>query len=191
MLTPKAASQSIVQAVRKGTRREPHFYSKQRLLGLMTWDNMINFTVATIRNPWDRLVSCWIDKTIDEYHRTWAQYGIGPGDSFETFVRIITAVPHNEADKHWRSQCYDLLHGQRLIADKLCRFETLETDWEIVRQSAAIHCEVGLPQLGHLHATNRAHYSTYYTSELAELVGRYYADDIKEFNYYYSYQCGI
>jgi len=69
-------------------------------------------------------------------------------------------------------------HEGDLIVDFLGRFETLDQDFDVVRQR--IRTPVELP---HLLRSPRGHYRDYYSSDLADIVGERYAEDIARFGY--------
>ena len=180
MLTPKSGSQSLVEVYRRGTWRSPKFMSRE----FVEWRCRDYLKIAFVRNPWARLVSCWQDKTIRSYYRTWPNYGISPGESFEAFVRTVIKVPAPSSDKHWRSMAYDLTDNRgNCIPEYVAKCETLAYDWDVARGIIAGRRGLQLPAVPHMNKTDHKHYSTYYDDELAELVGEYYAQDIKLFDY--------
>lgn len=137
------------------------------------------FTFAFLRNPWDRMVSLYeyLFGTLERHHIT------EPGvNSFRDFVLRVT-----DTDKpidppgayNWRglSQCSPqaawLVHEGRLQVDLLGRFERLELDWGFVCVT------LGIPPspLPHIGAIERRPYQEYYTRQLADRVGDFYAVD--------------
>jgi hypothetical protein len=98
-------------------------------------DSLGWYSLAVVRNPYDRVVSAFVDKFCTaEVGAGWVQGAIraaredarkGLSLSFEQFVRYITSVPDELCDRHWRSQTFTLA-GRKL--SKLVRVEELERD---------------------------------------------------------------
>lgn len=147
---------------------------------------------AFVRNPWDRLVSCYTQKiasrelTREEASKrgtTRALVDAGlfqEGMSFGQFVRAVAQIPDERANRHFRSQFSFLTdrHGESMV-DRFGRFENLSADF------AQIMDELGLPEvrLPHKKPTKRRDYRDYYDAELRELVSRRYRQDIDAFEY--------
>lgn len=147
-----------------------------------------------VRNPWDRLVSCYyfaippqgkagradfISGIKDWYfHR-----GFVPGMSFAEFAERVASIPDARADRHFMSQhCYlSDEKGQELMVDFVGRFERLSEDFEYVRQHLAIE-GAALP---HLQKSSRPSnsYRELYDERLKQLVAERYARDIELFAY--------
>lgn len=153
------------------------------------------FVFAFVRNPWDRLLSCYRSK-IDPARPDSAFYRDGVeinfwkyGDlfrghmTFREFVRAAAAVPEEQADMHFSSQHVHVFdpNGHRLV-DFLGHFESLAQDF--VEVCATIGLEA--PVLPCLHRTTRGRYEDDYDSDLAELVSRRWKRDIDVFGYRFS-----
>lgn len=174
-------------ALREELRREGLLLCKHQVRG---YKGGLRF--AFVRNPWDRLVSCYTQKiesrglTIEQARkrgttRALVEAGLFEHEmSFGRFVRAVAQIPDEKANRHFRSQ-FSFLSNRRgeLLVGRLGRFENLSADF------AAIMDELGLPEvrLPHKKPTNRRDYRDYYDSELRELVARRYRRDIETFAY--------
>jgi hypothetical protein len=136
-----------------------------------------DFKFAFVRNPWDRLVSCWRNKIVDKRKAHMFKGDPDQLASFDRFVNHLATQDLARCDIHIRLQCVqiDLNH-----LDFLGRLEHLDRDFNHVCQT------LGLP--GDLKAKTNASsresdYRIYYTDPLAEKVGALYRRDIEMFGY--------
>lgn len=122
------------------------------------------FRFATIRNPWDMMISHYFSP-----HR-----GVTRWDR-KAFLKLLQRVPplrHYIGAKPswWRRG------SKQLVSDVqyLIRFEQLEEDFQIVCQ------RLGLPPLTlpKRNQSNRSHYSQYYDEETKAAVGKAFAAEI-------------
>lgn len=103
------------------------------------------FVFAFVRNPFDRLLSCYNSKIL-------ARYGLGNGMlrsgmnarmSFAEFVERVATIPDRRAQIHFRSQADILTWQGRLVPQFVGRFEHLAEDWErltcILRERHGVH----------------------------------------------------
>ena len=134
------------------------------------------FKFSFVRNPWDRLVSCYVEKVVSQGRWT-KVFGAEP--SFDHFVRTVAGIPDESADIHWRSQYVNLVdRDDNLVVDFLGRVEEIEAG---VREVAS---RTGLTfKLGHYRKSDRRPYTAYYTDETRQLVASRYAADIAMFGY--------
>lgn len=152
------------------------------------------YRFAFVRNPWDRLVSCYRDKIKNEVEG-YTHFTIRPGVanclarwsafepdmSFDDFVVAVASVPDSEADEHFRSQ-HTFLTGRNgaLAADFVGRYERLAEDFALVQQ------KTGLPniELPRLQAARKvAKYAGYYSPKTRDLVAERFRTDIAMFGY--------
>lgn len=185
--TPKAANRSIKAAVasvaRPGYRGDPHLAGWQyRPVATLKETGFEGF--GFVRNPLDRLYSCYAQKIV-LYGRLrsmpiefW-RYGSAfhPDMSFEAFVRAVAGIPDRLADIHFRSQHRFLYFRGEPTVGFIGRFETLDRDWERVRQ------RFGLPELAHYNRSPHRSYREAYTPALARIAAERYDQDIQLFGY--------
>ena len=128
------------------------------------------FTFGFVRNPWSLLVSY--------YHYLVRNRGHHRG-------RVAQRMPSFEAYVDYEiargkiSQSRMLTDAQgRLLVDFVGRFESLESDF------ASICGRIGIQAtLGHMNSSGSRDYRRYYTDDLADRVGRHFAEDAGRFGY--------
>ena len=155
-----------------------------------------SWTFAFVRNPWDRLVSCYRDKILGEVVDGFTFFTDKPGVancladfdafyagmSFDAFVDAVAGIPDADADPHFRSQFTFLTRTPgRSEADFVGRFERLAEDFGRVVEDLGLPASVRLP---HLQAARRpARYVDYYDASTRARMTRRYAEDIELFGY--------
>jgi len=142
------------------------------------------FRFGFVRNPLDRLLSCYAQKIV-YYERElgmpsllW-RYGdsFNKDMSFAEFVVAVSRIPDRISDIHFRSQHTFFYHRKNLMVDFVGHFEQLEQDWNFLRD------KLGLPELPHQNRSNHINYREAYEPELAAIAARRYAKDIELFGY--------
>ncbi|MEM7028491.1 MAG: sulfotransferase family 2 domain-containing protein [Chloroflexota bacterium] len=152
------------------------------------------YTFGFVRNPWDRLVSCYRDKIegeVKDYTR-FSDSGVAhclshfnvfsANMSFEAFVDAVASIPDAYADEHFRSQHNYLTNVRGDIAvDFVGRYEHLETDFRYVAERIGLPLNIRLPRL---QANPRSvNYVDYYTAVTRDIVATRFAKDIELFAY--------
>ena len=153
------------------------------------------FHFAFVRNPWDRLVSCYYDKIYDarnkknevfvdgEYRGFTRKYGKGyfADMSFADFVRFVATIPEHRCDVHFKPQ-HLFLNMEAL--DFIGRFEDFRLDFRYVMEEigATDHAINFLVQK-RMRSSFSGDYRKLYDEETKEIVARKYARDIELFNY--------
>jgi hypothetical protein len=153
------------------------------------------FTFAFVRNPWDRLFSCYRDKIGGEVEG-FTSFDLKPGVadclagydeftggmSFEDFVRAVASIPDDRADDHIRSQ-YTFLTNQAgtLGVDFVGRFENIEHDFARVAEEIGLPKDIKLPRLQSAGSPKR--HQDHYSPEVQKIVANRFRKDIELFGY--------
>ena len=138
-----------------------------------------HFQFAFVRNPWDRLVSCFVDKTKRCIGTPWQLPGYVKykNHSFTEFVHAIKNDDFSNCERHCRLQ-YNLINHD--YVNFIGRFENFQTDFEYVCNQVGITPQCNLP---HWNKTEHKYYTEYYDDETREIVAEKYAKDIEYFGY--------
>lgn len=153
-----------------------------------------DYTVfAFVRNPWDRLVSCYRDKMetgsqleagerSDPKRRS---LRLGPeferDMTFEEFVETVAAIPDKRANRHFRSQHTFLTNrAGKLLPNFIGRFESLGEDFHTAMEQIHAPTNVRLPRV---RVSGSYDYNAYYTDRLHGMVADRYERDIRMFGY--------
>jgi hypothetical protein len=152
------------------------------------------FAFAFVRNPWDRLVSCYRDKIsgeVDGYTHFTIRPGVADcladfeiftaGMSFEAFVTAVASIPDSEAEAHFRSQYTFVTNGAgELALNFIGQYESLLIDLDHVRECIGLP-DLNLPRLQA--ASRRVNYRDYYTTYTRRVVAERFQGDIELFKY--------
>ncbi len=138
---------------------------------------------AFVRNPLERLFSCYKNKVLD-VSKTGARnifehYGIEPGISFQQFVRMVSDIPDDRADRHFRSQYWFLNYRGQPLADKVFRMEDFDLNWGQLAQ------EYGLPSPPHRNKSRGEGKSLaeVYDAQTLRLAVARYGQDLDQYGY--------
>jgi len=171
--------------------RELLFARKARIMKHQVKKYPEYFKFAFVRNPWDRLVSCYSDKILStavlengqldrEHEAINKKTGLEENTRFDTFVRRVAEIPDKTANRHFRSQ-YTFLcdRSGKLLPDYTGRYERLVDDFnEVLSKLGVSHLELPV-----IRKSSRRVYQDYYTDELREIVRQRYRRDIELFGY--------
>ena len=108
-----------------------HFQAKRRLPTVA--QNYFKF--GFVRNPFDRLYSCYKDKVYNSKASFMYPFGYFQHIvNFERFVKKVAKVPDAIGNRHFISQYYFLYKNNKCLVDSVGRFENLVQDFEPIRQ---------------------------------------------------------
>ena len=140
------------------------------------------YKFAFVRNPWDRIVSCWYDKIVRGRKKYSGKMKIPAFESatgeFEEFVSVLETSDLETCNIHFRLQTHLIPIDD---INFLGRFEKFETDLKKVLDHLGTPIEAPLERKG-LHARKRP-YQDYYTDDLRNRIAALYQSDIDAFGY--------
>lgn len=152
------------------------------------------YSFAFVRDPWDRLVSCYRDKIGGEVSdfRVMAPSGVAvclapfasfqANMSFDAFVDAVVEIADDDADEHFRSQYCGLVNAAGDVAvDFVGRYERLASDFAEVASAIGLPVGIRLPRLQA--NPHPAPYASFYTPRTRDAVARRYARDLVLFGH--------
>lgn len=149
------------------------------ILGDKLFDQYYSF--AVVRNPWDMMVSSyhwWVQKAIkfDAFKADMNQ-----GLAFSSFTNFIQSEYGSAMINEFRGNILDWISDDwgRIIVNKVCKFETLNQDWQ------QVCVEAGLPYkpLPRKNPTKRKPYQEYYDNYTRDLIAWRFQKEINLFGY--------
>lgn len=135
------------------------------------YTDYVKFTF--VRNPWDRVVSCYFNKVV---RKAYSPFEECYGKDFEYFVRFIDRQNLLEGNTHISLQIGQIPMEE---IDFIGRLENFSEDFSYALSLVGIEYKCLL----HKNKTNHLHYSKYYTDETREIIARKYQPDIEAFGY--------
>ncbi|HMA66282.1 MAG TPA: sulfotransferase family 2 domain-containing protein [Desulfosalsimonadaceae bacterium] len=100
------------------------------------------FLFAFVRNPVTRLYSCYLDKVVrpgkEGKRCNLRRYGIETDMDFDAFARRIAEIPDSEADKHFRSQLFEIYHQGEWLVDFVGKLENMVADWQRLAEKTGL-----------------------------------------------------
>jgi hypothetical protein len=162
-------------------------------------DNLLNevftspkyFRFAIVRNPYSRLLSCYLDRVVPcrgaAYQELIRTLGRSDGSSvtFQEFIQTACTQPPFQQNNHWRLQVADIC-ANIIPYDFIGKQENFAEDMSLIWSRIAPG--QALPEFARSNkspsitgAKNRLH--DYFTPELIELVSKTYILDFERFNY--------
>lgn len=160
-------------------KKHSGFYSPETIR--QKWPDL--FIFCFVRNPLDRLYSCYTDKVIDAKREgrpiPFYAYDITFETSFSEFVRIVADTPDTLSERHFRSQHCSLSINGSLITNFIGRLESFSEDWQTLRD------QFSFPELSHKNKSSKskASFRDHYSKETYQLAIDRYAKDIQMLGY--------
>lgn len=142
------------------------------------------FKFALVRNPWDRLVSGWLQKIVKRNILRFDPAVHRQMCSLPAFLEYLSDEELATCNVHfrWQSRLVDVAN-----TDFLGRFESFERD---VRKIFGL---IGIPDVEVPHRNSnpgRVHYSHYFDRAARDMTARLYGEDIEVFGYTFDQQKG-
>jgi hypothetical protein len=151
------------------------------------------YRFSFVRNPWDRLVSCYESKIVKNKGKpvplkVKGESGFFPQDmTFSEFIRVVCDIPEEDSNVHFALQ-YRILSNSRKSADDylvdyIGRYEHLSEDFESAISHFAPGRKISLEKWNISETRGLLDYRKYYDDRLAEMVEMKYFEDITRFGY--------
>ncbi len=151
-------------------------------------DKVFNFTF--VRNPWARLVSCYLDKVCRRggLHPTSLKLYRFPYPgvrfkhmSFSDFAKFVCRVPDDLCDPHFRPQSISF---DAEIVDFIGRLEHFREDLaQIINRIGLDERMLKWADVKINQFSVEGHYTDFYNAKTQSLVAKKYASDIEQFGY--------
>lgn len=181
---PKNAGTSVTLADGfnfDGVSHLPAYYYKNNFPDF--WRQYLKISI--VRNPWDRLVSCYeYARMIKSYYHSkdreslfgpHPDYNIISSLSFEDLLKGLLRNDLNLMHPCWGEQYKWICEKEEVIIDKLFRYENVNEDLEFKKIFGTIK---------RINCSDRKYYKEYYSNnEQINCVKKIYEKDIEIFNY--------
>ena len=205
--TPKVACSTIKLTLQRMELDDPEFTREDfedlhrrdyspllRLQQLPNFESYLGredfFTFCFVRNPYDRLLSCYLDKIIHPTNfkkKVLVSMGLDEKNidhpiSFEEFVSVVETQTPIEMDYHWRPQAY-LTCRHIVNYNHIGKLESFEDDFQrIGMQLSPEFEEFYAPEFRHKTDAHNL-LEKYYTNDLYTRVFEIYEVDFMNFSY--------
>lgn len=144
------------------------------------------YVFAFVRNPLDRVVSCYHNKilNLDAFTPQMKATGYKPQMSFPDFVQKTSEIPDTDLDVHIMPQTEMLMNNGLLVPQFIGHFEQMEDEWARLRRRLARRCDVTVQKLPRKNVRREDHddVARYFNSDkLVELAMTKFAKDVEIF----------
>lgn len=186
---PKVATSSIVESITGvGAKDDYMVHTLAKAVNSLTETEENYFKFSFVRNPFERLVSCYESKYHEDRkhlrvltYLTYDYYLLGymkNDQGFEHFIHKVCSLPDGLRDLHVKSQ-YRILCDKkgRLRVNYVGKYEDLENDYRVIKEKYSVE------PLPHFNKSKHRDWKDYYTLESAQLVYNTYRLDFEKFGY--------
>ncbi len=143
-----------------------------------------HFKFTFVRNPYDRLVSCYEDKIMSDRKKEdlLIKNELYKKMPFKEFVKAIYSISDIRADQHIKSQYFFVADRKgNLLVDFIGKFENLQDDYKKICKKLGIKKPKKLPTKNK--SKRKKDYREYYDKETKRLVYERYKKDFEMFGY--------
>jgi|TARA_B100000676_G_scaffold310529_1_gene377406 hypothetical protein len=139
------------------------------------------YVFTFVRNPYDRLSSCYRSKfnMEDESKFIYSNYLFGylrNDDTFDQFVKKVCRIPDFLSDRHFKSQ-NNIVFSPGTNVEYIGKVENLPGDFDDLKE------KFGFLDLTHRYKTSGKTSEELYTDETREMVYKRFRKDFEVFNY--------
>lgn len=158
----------------------PHHWPFPRMSSAAVLARSNCYRFAFVRNPYDRLVSCWAHKVRRHLGQQahcplWPE--LSSSTSFPDFVAWVSSHDPETCDRHFRPQWTFLESAGNLIVDDLLPFERLSETW------SGLADRFGWPKLSRRNVTAHPHYRELFTRQVRKHAEKFYRRDFDLLRY--------
>lgn len=195
LINPKCACSSIKRAINEldESIHCPNIHVLPKVV--QSYQNQLNsdeknyFTFTFIRNPFERIVSFYINKFERDVQNQGRLFELrdylggvfNPHGTFAEMMQVLYGIPPHLCNRHFKPQSY-LIDSADCSLDFIGRLENADTDWQTIAE------RFDLPPLSMVNQSPSYDYRDYYDLPTLELVNAYYQEDIQRFGYAESYE---
>lgn len=142
--------------------------------------------ISIIRNPWDRVVSCYEYAKMENsyWHSSDGKskagkhpdYELLKDKTFEECLHILDTTPSILRHHGWPPQCNYIIEKNSLMVDKIIDIQNINEELSILLESSV--------EFPIINISKTKNYKDYYVNEeMVNIVGRKYIEDISQFNF--------
>lgn len=177
----KAASTTLCQILSSIDRKRRYINPVKESYRYKDYQSYYHFTF--VRNPWDRLVSCYKDKILKEDRNLIKRVYKIDRIRFDDFVKMVGKTPDYFSNTHFVSQYLSMRFKEPKEMNFIGRFETFEAELDSLLNVIIPARKINeIPRLNAGYPSGE-NYRKYYTDETRDIIAHRYKHDIELFDY--------